>query len=191
MGRRHGRNQRRRARETIAALEGRLADERSARTRDRSLVAHAQSKEREHREALTFITNAIARICPNSSLLPPHTIAGDVGVQCDYLHIAIRPDPSCPQPERNSDRICLRTVELHRLETIVKADPYRLEASAHARVAGDGDSTVAYFLSREALEVGLHPAVREGLTAEIARQLLDAFERRAKGRSLGRPAGAA
>lgn len=191
MSKRFGRNQRRRARQQVAELQSRVDGLTAARVMDAGLMADIKGREREHREALAYIVDAIAHHCRNSALLPPEHFVVDAEVirGGGAIRIELQQRRSFGPPTDQADRTCnldpFRTLDLHQIKVTVEAGADDLSRAAHAYVCSDHWGDVAYCVSDAAMQHRMHPSERRKLAHEISERLLDQFERRVQERARG------
>jgi hypothetical protein len=176
MSRRFGRNQRRRARESIAALEQTTSNLRSGMAMDRGLLAHQSEQLRELKQQ---IADAKAILGPYHVAFPaedykiggaPHTPVG--------MHVLPRlsGDPwtlgAEIAPTATVERVMLSVLGLNVYEDV-------MTHMRHAQVLFDG-AAWAYGITRQSIESTPRDILIERIARELARRVAEHFYRLGK-----------
>lgn len=149
MSKRYGRNQKRRHRERIAALE-------EAYNRDVPMLQSSLAKVRRERDE---IVETVTRRLPFSAMLPPRTLRAQInGAAFCYPRLGRYDDP--PGEVR---------VDLHKLEVAIEEDIERLLYEIHVRLESRG---CYYAVSRQVLaEASYRGVIEHHVAQEVARRM--------------------
>lgn len=169
MSKRYGRNQKRRHRERIAALESGLARMGEMYNRDVKGLRQTLDDARRERDG---IVETIRRRLPYSAMLPPRAIGGPGGhfrYATDDVRAVIREAESAI-----GDMSCSTvTVDLHALEAAIHDNLATLEREVHVRLA---DRAMRYAVSSAALAQSAHrSAIEHEIARTVARAMADAL----------------
>lgn len=173
MSRRFGRNQRRRAREAIAAAEGRIENLSAALECDRALLA---SQRRKLGEAEAF-QREVAEIVGREAIIAGKPVCLDYefaryGDSIEFVPKQSFPAISLLNSVEHAHVERVRSETLHLLDVDVVADELRYQIHARVRLAG---SQAGYAISASALrrmpEKKLVPKIAEEIAVLLVRDL--------------------
>lgn len=171
MGKRYGRNQKRRHREEIKKLSSELVSCRKTGAIATNLLSESRAKINRQQKQLEDIISSIKRVARFSSCVPPET--RQVNGRYDQYRVESRQPFSMDDLDIGS--ISFEVIDLYRLECFVRDHWKKFSKSAHLRLSNGKESV--YMISEEALRNISTRELIERLLPDLAEQLISHLKR--------------
>lgn len=177
MSKRYGRNQRRRAREALAAAQERISNLVYSGAMDRALLGNVRAKLREAEDFQRDVAEIVGRHAVIAGVPTGLNLGRTTFRQADgWRVIAPRPLPSVEEMMRpNMELTAMRDEVLRLLDIELVADKLRGQMQAWVTIAG---AEVCYGMTEAAFRDMTEPELMRRLVEPVARQLAAELKRR-------------